>query len=95
MNGQVVHGVHGAAGEIGHLVLNRDEEAYCNCGKRGCVEQYCSATGIVKLAKKALAASDEASSLRALEVITCKDSFDAGKAGDAVARADADGKDGE
>ena len=85
VGGKVIHGIHGAGGEIGHLVLNRDETEVCGCGKRGCVEQYCSATGIVRLAKKHLAAVEEASSLRALENMTCKDIFDAGAAGDAVA----------
>ena len=69
------------------MVLRKDETDTCGCGKRGCVEQYCSATGIVRLAKKALAATEEASSLRALETVTCKDIFDAGKAGDSVAKA--------
>ena len=85
VGGRVIHGVHGAGGEIGHLVLNRDETEVCGCGKRGCVEQYCSATGIVRLAKKHLAAVEEPSPLRSLENLTCKDVFDAGAAGDAVA----------
>jgi len=85
VGGQVLHGTHGAAGEIGHMVLNRDETEQCGCGKRGCVEQYCSATGIVRMAKKHLEAVCEASSLRALENMTCKDIFDAGAAGDKVA----------
>ena len=85
IDGHLLHGAHGAGGEIGHLVLNRDETEMCGCGKRGCVEQYCSATGIVRMAYKHLAATEEFSSLRALEAITCKDIFDAGKAGDRVA----------
>ena len=85
VGGNVVHGAHGAGAEIGHMVLNREETEVCNCGKRGCVEQYCSATGIVRLAKIALANSDAASSLRGMENLTCKDVFDAGKAGDALA----------
>ena len=85
VNGKVIHGVHGAGGEIGHLVLNRDETETCGCGKKGCVEQYCSATGIVRLAKKHLAATEAACSLRSLENMTCKDIFDAGAAGDPVA----------
>lgn len=85
VDGKVIHGVHGAGGEIGHMVLNRQETEVCNCGKQGCVEQYCSATGIVRLAKKHLAQTNAASSLRALSALTCKDVFDAGKAGDAVA----------
>ena len=85
IGGKVVNGVHGAGGEIGHLVLNRNETEYCNCGKRGCVEQYCSATGIVRVAKQFLAGCDTASSLRGIEKLTCKDIFDAAKAGDILA----------
>ena len=87
IDGHLLHGAHGAGGEIGHLVLNREETEMCGCGKRGCVEQYCSATGIVRMAYKHLAATEEFSSLRALEAITCKDVFDAGKAGDEAALA--------
>ena len=85
VEGKLIHGAHGAGGEIGHLVLNRDETEKCGCGKCGCVEQYCSATGIVRIAKQFLAKSEKDSSLRALENLTCKDVFDAGKAGDALA----------
>ena len=87
VEGKLLHGAHGAGAEIGHMVLNRDETAVCGCGKRGCVEQYCSATGIVRLAKLYLESHSEDSSLRTLEAITCKDIFDAGKAGDAAALA--------
>ena len=87
VGGNVIHGVHGAGGEIGHMVLNREETETCGCGKRGCVEQYCSATGIVRLAKKFLSASELPSSLRALENLTCKDVFDASAAGDEAAQA--------
>ena len=85
IGGNVLHGAHGAGGEIGHLVLNRDETEVCGCGKKGCVEQYCSATGIVRIARQFLAASEGASSLRDLENLTCKDVFDAGSAGDPLA----------
>ena len=85
IDGHLLHGAHGSGGEIGHLVLNREETEQCGCGKRGCVEQYCSATGIVRMAYKHLAATDAFSSLRILESISCKDIFDAGKAGDEVA----------
>ena len=85
VGGRVIHGVHGAGGEIGHIVLNREEEEVCNCGKRGCVEQYCSATGIVRIAKKTLATSEKPSCLRNIEPLTCKDVFDAGKEQDALA----------
>ena len=85
VEGELIHGSHGAGGEIGHMVLNKNETEACGCGKRGCVEQYCSATGIVRIAKQFLAASEEASSLRSLEKLTCKDVFEASAAGDALA----------
>ena len=85
IGGQALNGVHGAGGEIGHMVLNRDEVETCGCGKRGCVEQYCSATGIARVAKRKLAESDKPSCLRQVENITAKDVFDAGKAGDELA----------
>ena len=85
IEGKLLHGAHGSGAEIGHMVLNRDETAVCGCGKRGCVEQYCSATGIVRMAKLALEASDEDSALRQLSNLTCKDIFDAGKQGDRLA----------
>ena len=85
IEGKLLHGAHGSGAEIGHMVLNRDETEPCNCGKYGCVEQYCSATGIVKLANKALAASDEITALRTHDAITCKDVFDCAKSGDALA----------
>ena len=85
IDGHLLHGAHGSGGEIGHLVLNREETEQCGCGKRGCVEQYCSATGIVRMAYKHLASTDAFSSLRVLESISCKDIFDAGKDGDEVA----------
>ena len=85
VGGRVIHGVHGAGGEIGHIVLNRNETETCGCGKKGCVEQYCSATGIVRIAKQFLAASDAASALRNIEPLTCKDVFDAGNEKDPLA----------
>ena len=85
LGGKIVAGVHGAGGEIGHMVLNRNETAKCGCGKSGCVEQYCSATGIARLTRLALAESDAPSSLRALDKIVAKDVFDAAKAGDELA----------
>ena len=85
LNGNVIHGTHGAGGEIGHMVLNRNETETCGCGKKGCVEQYCSATGVVRIAKQFLAKSDTPSSLRSVDPLTCKDVFDAGAAGDSLA----------
>ena len=85
LNGKPLSGVHGAAGEIGHLVVNAKETEPCSCGKYGCVEQYCSATGVVRLAKRYLAANNTQSTLRRVENLTCKDVFDAANAGDAAA----------
>ena len=87
VEGKLLHGAHGSGAEIGHLVLNRNETVPCNCGKYGCVEQYCSATGIVRLAKLYLESSDAPSTLKGVENLTCKDIFDAAKAGDASANA--------
>ena len=85
LGGKALNGVHGSGGEIGHMVLERNETETCGCGKKGCAEQYCSATGVVRVAKHYLAANDTPSCLRGLETMTCKDVFDAGKAGDEVA----------
>ena len=86
VDGKPVHGATGAGGEIGHMVLNRNETAVCGCGKKGCVEQYCSATGIVRLTRLALAESNTPSSLRGLETIAAKDVFDAANSGDKLAQ---------
>lgn len=81
-DGKVIHGTHGAGGEVGHIIINREETALCSCGRRGCAEQYCSATGVVRLAKKHLAASDRPSLLRSKKNLSCKDVFDAAGNGD-------------
>ena len=85
IDGKLLFGVHGAGGEIGHVVINRDETEACGCGKYGCVEQYCSATGVVRLAKRTLEAANEPSVLRGKD-ITCKDVFVAKAALDRVYR---------
>lgn len=85
INGEIAPSHRGVGGELGHITVNPDEEATCNCGNRGCLEQYASATGVVRIAKKLLAASKEESSLRTLETVTAKDVFDAAKAGDHLA----------
>ena len=86
IGGNLLHGSHGSGAEIGHMVLNPNETIPCNCGKFGCVEQYCSATGIIRLAREYLAASANHSSLRNSANIAAKDVFDAAKAGDAAAK---------
>ena len=85
INGEIAPSHRGVGGELGHITVNPDEEATCNCGNHGCLEQYASATGVVRIAKKLLAASKEESSLRTLEAVTAKDVFDAAKAGDHLA----------
>lgn len=85
VNGKMVYGVHGAGGEIGHMKVDNDETDVCGCGKKGCLEQYSSATGIVRLAKKALAQSAEPSKLRDLTEVTAKDIFDLARDKDALA----------
>lgn len=85
IGGHIVAGATGAGGEIGHIPVNAQETETCGCGKTGCLEQYASATGVVRLTKRALAASDQPSSLRSLTEVTAKDTFDAAKAGDALA----------
>ena len=87
VEGNLLHGAHGSGAEIGHLCVNPEETLRCNCGNYGCVEQYCSATGIVRLAKLYLAENNTATSLRSVENLTCKDIFDAAKAEDAAALA--------
>lgn len=85
IDGHIVAGATGAGGEIGHIPVNAQETEVCGCGKTGCLEQYASATGVVRLTKRALAASDQPSSLRELPEVTAKDTFDAAKAGDQLA----------
>ncbi len=87
VEGNLIHGAHGSGAEIGHICINPTETAACNCGNRGCVEQYCSATGIVRLAKLYLNTHEDSSVLRGLEMLTCKDIFDAAKADDGAANA--------
>lgn len=85
IDGHIVAGATGAGGEIGHIPVSDDETLTCGCGKKGCLEQYASATGVVTLTKRALEASDRPSRLRELPEPTAKDLFDAAKANDALA----------
>ena len=82
----LVAGVNGAGGEIGHMTVDLDEQDKCNCGKKGCLEQYASATGIVRLANRALQSSDKPSKLRDVKTISAKEIFDAAKEGDELAQ---------
>ena len=87
MNGKILTGENGAAGEIGHITVNPKETLTCGCGCKGCLEQYSSATGVIRLAKERLEASDKPSELRkfADDQIGGKEVFDAYKAGDELA----------
>ncbi len=87
VDGKIVAGANGAGGEIGHILMNENETDTCGCGKKGCLEQYASATGIVRMAKYMLAEDTRDSVLRKTEEITAKDIFDAAKAGDETAKA--------
>lgn len=85
VNGGILTGSKGAAGEIGHITVEYQEEDTCGCGKRGCLEQFASATGIVKEAKRALITSDKPSRLRDIQYLSAKAIFDAAKEGDTLA----------
>ena len=84
INGEIFNGATGAGGEIGHIHIEDNEETPCNCGNLGCLEQYASATGVVRLANRVLRETTEDSVLRQGE-ISAKAVFDAVKDGDAVA----------
>ena len=85
IDGKMLVGANGAGGEIGHICVNYSEKDQCGCGNRGCLEQYASATGIVRLAKQKLGQEMRATALNK-EDVTAKDVFDAVKAGDEVAQ---------
>ncbi len=85
VNGNILTGVTGAGGEIGHIIVNENETDRCGCGQKGCLEQYASATGIVHMAEKKLQESSVKSTLRESKPLTAKHIFDAAKAGDALA----------
>lgn len=85
INGKIVQGFSGMAGELGHIAVIPDLEAIqCGCGKMGCLETVSSATGIIRMAKDAVERGDR-TSLSLVEDIAAKDVFDAAKAGDEVA----------
>jgi glucokinase len=85
INGKIVPGSHGAGGEIGHIKMKDNEKETCGCGKCGCLEQYASATGIVRMANNYLLKNEIATILKNKKELTAKDVFDAAKADDAVA----------
>ncbi len=81
-SGKILTGTNGAAGEIGHIKVNPLETRTCGCGCKGCLEQYASATGIMRRAKELLEETDKDSYMRQFENVTGKEIFDAYKEGD-------------
>lgn len=84
-NGKVITGATGAAGEVGHIHVDDDIKEPCGCGAVGCVEQFSSATGLVRMAEKMLIETDKQSMIRDMDEITAKAVIDAAKAGDQAA----------
>jgi glucokinase len=90
VDNKLIVGFNGAGGEIGHIHVDDDETEACGCGNKGCIEQYASATGIVRIAHRMLLGESIDSPLRAMEHISAKDVFDQAKAGDELANKIAD-----
>lgn len=88
INGQVVYGHDGFAGELGHVIVKRSNGRLCGCGRTGCLEAYCSATGVARTAREFLEIRTEPSLLRNLDIdqITSKDVYDAAVNGDKLAK---------
>ncbi|MBQ7269344.1 MAG: ROK family protein [Bacteroidales bacterium] len=85
IDGKLLYGHDGFAGELGHTTVVRNNGRMCGCGRTGCLEAYCSAIGIARTAREWLAATDEPSLLRELDEISSKDIYDAAQKGDAFA----------
>ena len=88
LNGQLVYGSDGFAGELGHVIMRRDNGRLCGCGRKGCLETYCSATGVARTAREFLETTDQSSLLRNLNPadITSYDVSVAAGQGDALAQ---------
>lgn len=88
VNGQMVYGHDGFAGELGHVIMKRNNGRMCGCGRTGCLEAYCSATGVARTAREFLEIRTDESKLRDLDIasITSKDVYDAAMAGDQLAK---------
>lgn len=88
IDGKLVYGHDGFAGELGHTTAIRENGRLCGCGKKGCLETYCSATGVARSAREILASSTQESLLRniPIESITSKDVFEAAMEGDEIAK---------
>jgi len=84
--GKLINGAAGGAGEIGHIVVNKQEQEACSCGKYGCVEQYCSPKGIVRVARRMLSTSKLPSVLRNRRLFDYQDVLAAAAGGDKVAK---------
>ncbi len=85
IDGKMVYGYDGFAGELGHVNVVRHNGRTCGCGRQGCLEAYCSAIGVARTAREWLESSEEPSLLREVENITSKDVYEAAKEGDALA----------
>ena len=85
LDGKIVAGRNGGAGEIGHMTVEPTETAACSCGKHGCLEQYASARGIVRMARVMLSECDTPSKLRGIEDLNSKHICDLAMAGDHMA----------
>ena len=87
VNGQMVYGHDGFAGELGHVIMKRNNGRVCGCGRTGCLEAYCSATGVARTAREFLEIRDEESLLREYDIenITSKDVYDCAVKGDKLA----------
>lgn len=85
IDGKIVYGHDGFAGELGHVNVVRHNGRACGCGRTGCLEAYCSAMGVARTAREWLEMSDEPSLLRECEKITSKDVYEAAKEGDKLA----------
>ena len=85
VGGKIIAGANGAGGELGHIHMDDEETECCGCGRKGCLEQYASATGIVRMAKKKLQTETRTTKLTAFDPLTAKDIFDVAKEGDEVA----------
>ncbi len=88
VNGQLVYGHDGFAGELGHVIVKPSNGRMCGCGRSGCLEAYCSATGVARTAREFLEIRTDASRLRDIPVeeITSKDVYDAAVLGDKLAK---------
>ena len=88
INGQMVYGHDGFAGELGHVIVRRGNGRLCGCGRTGCLEAYASATGVARTAREFLEVRNDESTLRHLPIqeITSKDVYDAAVSGDKLSQ---------